>query len=241
MSKRKKNQDGDDLHHWMETHATSTLLASLGLPPNTLSKENIRLLLNNPNCNDMDEQYEKINGDVFHFGVQLLLDDQQMNFIADNYQKINFVPIIDKEKVNGSAATRCEAQAINDIIAAIQCKNINRDQIGSPQFLFSAFRDEINTFWHALELHHNISDAFKLYLNLPKEVREANEWDYLELPFPIGQVLTKARAAYGIASLLPDLPQSQHVWRDAGQQTLAFRNIVVVLIQILWVGVHPFR
>ena len=241
MSKRKKNQDDDELHHWMETHATPALLASLELPPDTLSKDNIRLMLNNPNCNHMAEHFETINANVFHFGVQLLLDDQQMNFIADNYQKINFVPIIDKEKVSESVATRCEAQAINDLIAAIQCKQINRDQIGSPQFLLSAFPDEIDTFWHALELHHNISDAFKLYLSLPLEAREANQWDYLKLPFPISQVLTKARVAYGIAALGPKLPQSRYVWRDAGQPTHSFRETVVILIQILWVGVHPFR
>jgi len=232
------NDDGGVQPYWLQRYADPALLTRLQLDPNLLSAETIQTILLNPNCKPLHPNERDTELSLDRCQILLTCRTHSISFI--NIQYHHLYP---REKDHGTHVTRLEAQALNDFTAAVQYKHINRSQIENETYLLSAFRDDIVALSYAMKKYLEIEGPFELYLNIHrKSDRPPNEWwDTVLVPFPISQVFVNLRTHYKNGLNDMSEPLSPYYWRDAGNQMEPFRRTVVVLIQLLWLAVHPNR
>ena len=230
--------------HFLDLFASVTGLGSDLITPAMV--EEVRV---NPNCFDMEGEKSKLN-----------LTSQQQEFIANNLNTLipdlgtTFLQMRKRTshlpKEDRFHATHLEIRAINGLAAAIEWKQINFKQIKDTEFLLRTLEPEIDKLFYALGKWHDLAmkyprvDLFKLYLSIPHNNvwdYETQQWDAVELPHPLNRAMESLRGDYHCVPTAEEPTQQISRWKDAGEMCGSFQESAVKLIQMLWVGIHPFR
>ena len=222
-------------HHWMQDYAHPQVLEEFGLDRDVLSSAAIANMRTNPNCKALAWNERP---------TRLLLTEKQQEAIQNNLHLVIDIPFVPRDpRLLRLTLTACEIRSVNEMVSAIDVKQVNRSQIRRKTFLLSAFRNEINNFCYALEMHQLIEGPFKLYQTLDnQEPPERPEyWDTRTVYFPLSEAIAAARRDYSTGASVPSRCHSMHPWQDAGNDMLAFRESACALLQMLWLGVHPWR
>ena len=134
-------------------------------------------------------------------------------------------------------ATHLEIRAINSLMAGLKCKNINHQQITNEEFLLNALQPELDSLSAALSAQAELKnchgvDVLKLCLTIGHARQFEGEcWDLVEIMWPLNHVLMNLREEHATTALC---------WRNrTGFRT--YKDVVIALVQMLWLGVHPFR
>jgi len=203
-----------------------------GLPV-VITKDMIDIMDNSPNCCD-------ING---RMGSKLDLTDKQIQFMQSNLDSLidlHRKPYFRQDKPNRkpTPATHLEMRALNGFIASLGYKNVNYQQISNVEFLLNAFQSEIDSLSAALAALHQLEnchgvDVWEIYRSITHfDSMEMQQWDMVDLPWPLDDVIIHLRRAHD--EITPR-------WRDPDEANRRFKDFTVSLIQMLWLGVHPFR
>jgi len=202
----------------------------------------IEMMNSNPNCYD-NETPSKLD-----------LTKKQEDFIKHNLGTL--LPLVDKVRKPKKApkkkrfhATHLEMRALNTILAAIEWKRINYKQMQNREFLLNTMRPEIDELFTAIASYTRLADChgvdlFELYLSIPKDglwKDEILEWDAIEIVWPLNNIMEDVRNLYTNLPIDMDRKKGITEWREAGDDSRHFQDEVVTLIQVLWLGVHPFR
>jgi hypothetical protein len=216
----------DNLQHWLQPYTEE-----YGYPE--ITEQMIRAILRNPNC----------RGTVsFIDESSLNLTKRQLTFIEANTCTIIDIDVQEMQYDNQPVfLSRLEAAAINDLLAAVECKQINYKQITNENLILSTARDEINILYSALILYNEIADPFELNMKLPeKDCQE--RWDNIQIDGPMAGIILDLRHYFSTREHQPAINGNlQYPWRDTGEDMGDFRYSVYRLLQLLWLGVHPFR
>jgi len=217
--------------HWMQMHVHKE-----GLPV-VITKEMIDIMNNSPNCCDINGWMES----------KLDLTDKQISFMQsslDSLINLHGKPYGARyrHRTDGDPApkpaTHLEMRALNRLIASLRYKNINYQQISNVEFLLNALQSEIDSLSAALAAHHQLEnchgvDVLEIYRSITYfDSMEMEQWDMVDLPWPLNDVIMHLRKAHHGTS-----PR----WRDADEANREFKDQTIALIQMLWLGVHPFR
>lgn len=155
-----------------------------------------------------------------------------------------------KKKKHRFHATHLEVRKINTLLAAIEFKMINYKQVNRPQFLLNILQPELDGVFDSLRAYHRLAtryeiDLFKLHLSIPYNSYWNNEiyrWDAVELMWPLDKIFENLRAHYrNLLCVDENDPSPYNSWRDAGEENKNFQKWLVTLVQVLWLGIHPFR
>ena len=186
---------------------------------------------------------------------KLDLSEQQQTFIQANLKTVfpfegNWIDPPDNiEPSEKFHATHLEARAINNLLAAIEFKKVNFDQARRPNFIIGILGPELDGIVEALHAYHRLStyhsiDLFQLYLKVPQSENYwknyVDQWDTVELMWPLARIFDILREeSRHILTLQKELPKND--WRDLREPNIDLREWLIVLVQTLWLGVHPFR
>jgi len=140
-------------------------------------------------------------------------------------------------------------RALNTIRGGIEWKRIIHKQIQNREFLLNTLRPDIDELFTAIASYTRLAschgvDVFKLYLSIPKDGRwkdEIVDLDAVENVWPLSTIMEDLR---DLCTNLPiDMDKKKGIteWREAGDDSRYFQDKVVTLMQVLWLGVHPFR
>jgi len=203
----------------------------------------IKMMNNNPNCYDIERNPSKLD-----------LTKKEEDFIKHNLSTL--LPLEDKVRKPKKAhkkerfhATHLETRALNTIRGGIEWKRINYKQIQNREFLLNTLRPEIDELFTSIASYTSLAhghgvDLFKLYLSIPKDGRwrdEILDWDAVEIIWPLSAIMEDLRDLYRNLPINIDRKKGITEWREAGDDSRHFQDAVVTLIQVLWLGVHPFR
>ena len=209
----------------------------------------IKHVNNNRNCYDIEGKPSRLD-----------LTDKQEDFIRRNLETL--LPLVDKirmttRKTNGILppkkdrfhATHLEVRALNTIKGAIEWKNINCKQTQNREFLLNTLKPECDELFTAIKSYDGLAnfcgvDLFKLYLSIPKDgpwKDEITEWDAVEIIWPLNTIMEDLRHQFTLLPCDNEREKGVTEWRVAGEENRHFQDMVVTLIQVLWLGVHPFR
>jgi len=202
-----------------------------------ITKGMIDIMNDSPNCYDINGWMES----------KLDLTDKQISFMRsslDSLIDLHGKPYGDRDghRTDGDPApkpaTHLEMRALNRLIASLRYKNINYQQISNVEFLLNALQSEIDSLSAALAAQRRLAncygvDLLEIYMSITQfDFMEMEQWDMVELMWPLNDVIANLRFAHHGTS-----PR----WRDADEANREFKDQTIALIQILWLGVHPFR
>lgn len=229
VGKRNPDRERSRFNHWLQPFAVRYGFGEI-------PEDMIRKIPCNPNCTaigpGIDVKPSRFN-----------LTKQQLKFIELNLHsiiEIERLPIDNSNKPTLIHVSRYEVQVINDMIAGIEVKQINRQQIANQDYIFGAMHQEIGSVYCALESYHMVKDAFELNMLLPTD-RCVEKWDNVWIGGQLACLIEDLRSHDFSGFRCGDATRCDLPWRDGTPDMKQFREHVFTLIQILWLAVHPFR